>query len=96
MPSITPETIATQSDYDAHSIHELQALLRSRLIAIKGKPELGSLRSIGLEIGVSHTWLGDFRDGKSVGINIMNRLANYFSIRYHIENYHEDKPNPIR
>lgn len=77
--------------YDAESIYELQSILRGRLVKIKNKEEKNSLRKIGLEINVSHTYLAEFRDGKAVSMNIMNRLAAYFSYKYRVENYDESK-----
>lgn len=85
-----------EKQFDAESIYELQDLLRSRLIRIKNKEEKNSLRKIGSEIDVSHTYLADFRDGKSVSMNIMNRLAHYFGYHYKIENYEEEKLNTVQ
>lgn len=87
---------AGEKKYDATSIYELQELLRYRLMRIKNKEEKNSLRKIGLEINVSHTYLADFRDGKAVCMNIMNRLAHYFGYRYVIENYEEEKLDLIQ
>lgn len=77
--------------YDATSIIELQSLLRKRLKDIQDKKVKGSLRAIGSQINVSHTYLGKFRDGDNVCMNIMNRLANHFGYRYYLENYDEDE-----
>ncbi|MEE8059608.1 MAG: hypothetical protein V3T17_17505 [Pseudomonadales bacterium] len=82
-----PETVV---NYDATNIAKLGSLLRNHLLAIKLKTEPGSLRKIGREINISHTYLSEFRDGKAISLNIMNRLANHFGYRYYIENYVED------
>lgn len=79
--------------YDATSMAELQALLRKRLKAIQTKEVSGSLRKIGREINVSHTYLAKFRDGKAICMNIMNNLANHFEYRYFIENYRGSADN---
>ncbi|MEE8056587.1 MAG: hypothetical protein V3T17_01945 [Pseudomonadales bacterium] len=78
-----------QKKPDAEGIRELQTLLRERLRAIKNREIPGSLRKIGREINISHTYLTEFRDGKPVSMNIMNRLANHFGYRYLIGNYSE-------
>jgi hypothetical protein len=79
--------------YHATSMAELQALLRKRLKAIQTKEISGSLRKIGREINVSHTYLAKFRDGKAICMNIMNNLANHFGYRYFIENYKSSADN---
>lgn len=73
--------------HDATSMVELQALLRNRLQHLKDGE---SLRAIGHAISVSHTYLSQLRDGRTVNMHILNRLANYFGYRYYLENYDED------
>ena len=87
---IEDNTIDIQQ-YDAVGLSELQSLLRRRLQAIKNKEVKGSLRKIGRDIQVSHTYLAEFRDGKPICMSIMNRLANHFQLRYFVENYNDDE-----
>ncbi len=74
--------------YDVIGMDNLIALLRHELIHIHERTDgIDSIKKLAAKINVSRTYLSNFRDGRMVCMNIMNRLAAIFNIRYLIENY---------
>ena len=74
--------------YDVIGMDNLVALLRNELINIHERTDgIDSINKLAAKINVSRTYLSNFRDGRMVCMNIMNRLAAAFNIRYLIENY---------
>jgi len=80
--------------YDVVGMANLVTRLRSELKSINSREDgIDSISKLSMKINVSRTHLSNFRDGGMVCMNIMNRLATAFNIRYLIENYqdHESK-----
>ena len=74
--------------YDVIGMDNLVALLRNELMNIQYRTDgIDSINKLSTEINVSRTYLSNFRDGRMVCMNIMNRLATVFNIRYLVENY---------
>ncbi|HFE38494.1 MAG TPA: hypothetical protein ENK06_08805 [Gammaproteobacteria bacterium] len=74
--------------YDVVGMDALVDRLRHELQVIHTRDdELNSINKLSAHIQVSRTYLAKFRDGGAVGMNIMNRIAGAFQIRYIIENY---------
>ncbi len=74
--------------YDVIGMDNLIILLRNELINIHKRTDgIDSINKLAIKINVSRTYLSNFRDGRMVCMNIMNRLADAFNIRYLIENY---------
>lgn len=74
--------------YDVIGMDNLVALLRNELMNIQHRTDgIDSINKLSAKIDVSRTHLSNFRDGGMVCMNIMNRLANTFNIRYLVENY---------
>ena len=74
--------------YDVVGMDNLVALLRNELMNIQHRTDgIDSINKLASKINVSRTYLSNFRDGRMVCMNIMNRLATIFNIRYLIENY---------
>jgi hypothetical protein len=78
--------------YDVIGMDNLVALLRNELINIQYRTDgIDSINKLSAKINVSRTYLSNFRDGRMVCMNIMNRLATAFNIRYLVENYTEQE-----
>lgn len=76
--------------YDVIGMDNLVKRLREELVDInKRKDGIDSINKLSRKIDVSRTHLSNFRDGGMVCMNIMNRLAAAFNIRYLIENYQD-------
>jgi hypothetical protein len=74
--------------YDVIGMNSLVALLRHELIHIHARTDgIDSINKLATKINVSRAYLSNFRDGRMVCMNIMNRLAAAFNIRYLIDNY---------
>ena len=74
--------------YDVIGMDNLVVLLRKELMNIQHRTDgIDSLNKLSIKINVSRTYLSNFRDGRMVCMNIMNRLATIFNIRYLVENY---------
>lgn len=74
--------------YDVTGMDNLVSLLRNELINIHKRTDgIDSINKLSAKINVSRTYLSNFRDGRMVCMNVMNRLAAAFNIRYLIENY---------
>lgn len=74
--------------YDVIGMDNLVVLLRNELANIQHRTDdIDSINKLSARINVSRTHLSNFRDGGMVCMNIMNRLANIFGIRYLVENY---------
>lgn len=74
--------------YDVIGMDSLVSLLRNELINIHKRTDgIDSINKLAAKINVSRTYLSNFRDGRMVCMNIMNRLAAAFNIDYLIENY---------
>ncbi len=69
-------------DFDVVSLPDLVVLLRQKLSA-----KDINIVVLADSIGCSKSFLYDFRNGKAVCMDILNRLANYFRIKYFITNY---------
>ncbi len=79
--------------YDIVGMDNLVKRLRKELTDInKRKDGIDSINKLSMKINVSRTHLANFRDGGMVCMNIMNRLATAFNIRYLIENYRDFEP----
>ncbi|HHI92917.1 MAG TPA: hypothetical protein ENK04_05275 [Gammaproteobacteria bacterium] len=79
--------------YDIVGMDNLVKRLRKELTDInKRKDGIDSINKLSMKINVSRTHLANFRDGGMVCMNIMNRLAIAFNIRYLIENYRDFEP----
>ncbi len=80
--------------YDVIGMDNLVEHLRKELIYINERKDgIDSINKLSIKTNVSRTHLSNFRDGRMVCMNIMNRLSTAFNIRYLIENYkdHESK-----
>jgi hypothetical protein len=78
--------------YDVIGMNDLVERLRHELQMIHGRNDgLNSINKLSAKINVSRAYLARFRDGDMVCMNIMNRIANAFGIRYMIENYDDPK-----
>ncbi len=80
--------------YDVIGMDNLVEHLRKELININERKDgVDSINKLSIKTNVSRTHLSNFRDGRMVCMNIMNRLSTAFNIRYLIENYkdHESK-----
>lgn len=74
--------------YDVIGMDNLVSMLRNELINIHERTDgIDSINKLAAKINVSRTYLSNFRDGRMVCMNIMNRLAAAFDIRYLIDNY---------
>ena len=83
--------------YDVLGMHELSERLREELKNIHMREdEINSINKLSAKINVSRAYLARFRDGDMVCMNIMNRIASAFNIRYLIENYDDPKESPIK
>lgn len=88
--------IESLPEYDVIGMETLVARLRAELKSIHNRKDgLDSINKLSAKIQVSRTYLAKFRDGGSVCMNIMNRLAEAFQIRYLIENYEDPKKTLI-
>ncbi|MBL1260328.1 MAG: hypothetical protein COB33_007345 [Thiotrichaceae bacterium] len=86
----------TLPQYDVISMNALVDRLRHDLKTIHQRTdELDSIKKLSLKINVSRSYLAKFRDGGMVCMNIMNRIAKAFGIRYMIENYSSDNEGLI-
>ncbi len=84
------EIIQSLPKYDVIGMENLVKRLRKELADInKRKDGIDSINKLSMKIHVSRTHLANFRDGGMVCMNIMNRLATAFDIRYLIENYED-------
>ncbi len=82
------ELVQSLPKYDVIGMDNLVSLLRHELINIHERTDgIDSINKLAAKINVSRTYLSNFRDGRMVCMNIMNRLAAAFDIRYLIENY---------
>ncbi|MBI3773379.1 MAG: hypothetical protein HY272_11850 [Gammaproteobacteria bacterium] len=78
--------------YDAIGMEALAELLRNELIRIHDREDgIDSINKLSARINVSRAYLAKFRDGGMVCMNIMNRIAWAFNIKYMIENYEDQK-----
>lgn len=78
--------------YDVVGMEALVDRLRYELKNIHMRTDgLNSINKLSMKVRVSRTYLAKFRDGGMVCMNIMNRIAAAFSIRYLIENYEDPK-----
>ncbi len=76
--------------YDVIGIEALEERLRMELMNIHGRDDdLNSINKLSAYTGISRTYLARFRDGDSVSMNVMNRIASAFGICYLIGNYEE-------
>lgn len=83
--------------YDVIGMEALVERLRHELTHIQTRQDgLDSINKLSAKIHVSRTYLSKFRDGGMVCMNIMNRIAQAFGIRYLIENYQDPKNTPIK
>lgn len=83
-------------DYDVIGMEPLVECLRHELKHIhERKDGLDSINKLSTKIRVSRTYLAKFRDGSMVCMNIMNRIAEAFNIRYLIANYDDKKSSLI-
>lgn len=81
-------------EYDVIGMDQLVGRLRDELKRISDRTDgLNSLNKLSAKTGISRTYLAKFRDGGSVCMNIMNRIAREFQVRYLIENYEDNKGN---
>jgi len=91
------ETIANLPNVDVFGMTALVDRLRHELRHIRKRNDpTNSLTTLSNKINVSRTYLTQFRDGGMVCMNIMNRLASEFKIRYMIENYQDPTDSPIK
>ncbi len=85
------EVINVVPKHDVIGFNALGDRLRHELRNIGDRTDgLNSINKVHQETKVSRAYLQEFRDGKAVCMNIMNRLAIAFDIQYAVENY----PNP--
>lgn len=76
--------------YDVVGMSALEERLRQDLRAIHARDdELNSINRLSMQTGISRTYLARFRDGDSVSMAVMNRIANALAVRYVIGNYEE-------
>lgn len=76
--------------YDAIGMNDLVERLRHELKTIHTRENgFNSINKLSSKIKVSRSYLARFRDGEAVCMNIMNRIASAFGIRYLVENYDE-------
>ncbi len=79
-------------DYDVIGMESLVERLRHELKHIHERQDgLDSINKLSIKINVSRTYLAKFRDGGMVCMNIMNRVADAFHVRYLVENYEDQK-----
>ncbi|MFC1748975.1 hypothetical protein ACFL2V_09245 [Pseudomonadota bacterium] len=82
------QLIQSLPKYDVIGMDNLVGMLRHELINIQNRTDgIDSINKLSMKINVSRTHLSNFRDGGMVCMNIMNRLAAVFNIRYLVENY---------
>ncbi|MCF6258960.1 MAG: hypothetical protein L3J98_02170 [Gammaproteobacteria bacterium] len=80
--------------YDVVGMDNLVERLRKELTNINERKDgIDSINKLSMKINVSRTHLSNFRDGRMVCMNIMNRLTTAFNIRYLIENYKDHESN---
>lgn len=88
--------IQSLPDYDVIGMEALVERLRHELKHIHERQDgLNSINKLSTQTRVSRPYLSKFRDGGMVCMNIMNRIAEAFGIRYLIENYADPKDSPI-
>ncbi len=79
--------------YDVVGMQALVERLRDELRTIHTRDDgLNSINKLSARIHISRSYLATFRDGGMVGMNIMNRIAGAFKIRYVIDNYEDPSP----
>ncbi|MCV6587654.1 MAG: hypothetical protein OIF57_01310 [Marinobacterium sp.] len=81
--------------YDVVGIEELEQSLRKRITdylassyEINGKQRKGSYNLLSQQTGISHTFIWKFHTKEqAICIANMNKLANFFSVRYFVDNF---------
>jgi|GEM_PF-3074423 len=81
--------------YDAVGVDQLELLLRARIeqylsstVVVEGKVRKGSYNLLCEATGISHTFIWKFhKKEQSICITNMNKLANFFDVRYFVENF---------
>lgn len=81
--------------YDAVGVVMLESLLRQRIegylsssVMVNGKARKGSYNLLCEATGISHTFIWKFhKKDQSICITNMNKLANFFGVRYFVENF---------
>lgn len=86
-----PQYWQAKSIKRAANLYDLEEMVR---YALKNRGKT-SLRQLAEETGISHTHIMNVEHGKSVCIMVLNRLANYYGIRYQIENFEEKESDFI-
>ncbi len=87
------QLIQSLPKYDVVGMDALVNRLRQDLTNIhERKDGIDSINKLSMKISVSRTHLANFRDGGMVCMNIMNKLAIAFNVRYLIENYKDQGP----
>lgn len=77
--------------YDVVGMNALVERLRHEIQIIHTRTDgLNSINKLSAHIHVSRSYLAKFRDGGTVGMNIMNRIAGAFQLRYVIDNYEDE------
>lgn len=77
-------------DYDVVGMNPLVDRLRHDLRNIHDRDDgLDSINKLHQRINVSRAYISQFRDGQMVCMNIMNRMAKEFGVRYIVENYQD-------
>mgnify|MGYP005998112605 CR=1 FL=1 len=81
-------------EFDAIGVEQLEAVLRLRIASflvnrqeIEGRMRRGSFNLLSQMADVSSSYLHQFFKGKSICITNMNKLANYFNVRYIVINF---------
>jgi len=83
------------SEYDAVGVEQLESMLRQRIdaylssrVIVEGKNRKGSYNLLCEATGISHTFIWKFhKKQQAICITNMNKLANFFEVRYFVENF---------
>lgn len=81
-------------EFDAIGVDQLEALLRLKMAdffvnrqTINGRVRKGSFNLLSQVADVSSSYLHQFFKGKSICITNMNKLANFFKVKYVVINF---------
>lgn len=81
-------------DFDAIGVEQLESVLRLKIAeflvnrqTIDGRERRGSFNLLSHMADVSSSYLHQFFKGKSICITNMNKLANYFNVKYVVINF---------
>lgn len=81
--------------YDVIGVQELESELRDRIteylvssFLVNGRRRKGSYNLLSEQTGISHTFIWKFHTKEqAICITNMNKLANFFDVRYFVDNF---------